>query len=196
MGKFKTITAESYFQPSIPIGLMVAEGVYVRPATLLDFLRPLDAIQLGDGVPGEVVDLFEVAKGASAYGYLYWPLFTVGVHYAILAVEAALHERYRRNGGPDRNATMGVTIPFLERKGLLPESQREYFTIAQKLRNEFSHPKFALITGPGFPALKRSADLILSRIRPNSSESKSCSCGEPQIAKIPFPETPSSTTSL
>lgn len=64
MGKFKIITAESYFQPSIPPGLMVAEGDYVRPATLLDFLQPLDAIQLGDGVPGEVADLFEVAKGA------------------------------------------------------------------------------------------------------------------------------------
>lgn len=160
MGKFKNITAESYFQTNLPPGLVTWDGDVIGPVRHTDYLRQLELIQLAEETPEDVATLFEVAKGAYAYGSLYWPLFTVANHYALLAVEAALHLKYRALGGQGRNVTMGVTIRFLQKKLSLPDGMRDTLSAAKGLRDQLSHQKFATISGPTPDILQRCAEVI------------------------------------
>jgi len=168
VSKHKQITLDTFFQADPPgsggiIPSPIGDGP--APAHYLDGFDMAN-VTLRNRVPENVAELFEVAKGAYMYGYLYMPLKIMADHYGILAVEAALYATYAANGGPDPEATMGRTIPFLEQKCLLPDvgptfgRSSGYHEVKAMRDKLLAHPRslVSLDLGPG--VLKICADLI------------------------------------
>jgi phosphotransferase system glucose/maltose/N-acetylglucosamine-specific IIC component len=137
-----------------------------------DLLEYVHDLKLVDRVAPDVAELFEMATGAYVYGFLYRPLMTMGYHYALLAVEAALLATYEQHGGTDKKATMGTTLLYLMDKGLLPmipspvhgpggDFPTAYHLVKQMRDGVFSHPRFATMLGiGGFHIFELCADLI------------------------------------
>lgn len=84
----------------------------------------------------------------------------------MLAVEAALFDRYVANGGLTGKATMGQTIPYLEGRKLLPQIRPmgkfpTGYHWALMYRNAvFAHPKVAIAVAAGLSNFEICADLI------------------------------------
>jgi hypothetical protein len=58
-------------------------------------------VQLDAGVPDEIRDLFEVARGAYVYSLPFYPLLTLGAEQLFRVVEAAVALHYKNCVGPD-----------------------------------------------------------------------------------------------
>jgi hypothetical protein len=163
---------DNFLQPdALPGEAAIIQG-RVRPGTVEDLLKYVHDLKLTDHVPPDVAELFEVATGAYVHGLLYRPLMTMGYHYALLAVEAALLAIYDQHGGTDEKATMGTTLPYLMAKGLLPLTQSPVpsptgnfptaYHLVKEMRDKvFSHPRIAAMMGiGGFHIFELCADLI------------------------------------
>jgi hypothetical protein len=172
MSRHKAITKENFLQPdALPGGTSIVQGD-IRPMIVEDLLEPVRDFKLTDRVPSDVAELFEVATGAYVYGFLYRPLMTMGYHYALLAVEAALLATYEQHSGRDKKATMGTTLAYLMKRGLLPLVQSPvpsplgnfptaYHLVKQMRDGVFAHPRFATMLGVGgFHIFELCADLI------------------------------------
>jgi hypothetical protein len=172
MSRHKAITKDNFLQPdALPGETAIVQG-HIRTMGVEDLLETVREFELTDRVPPDVAELFEVATGAYVYGFLYRPLMTMGYHYALLAVEAALLATYDQHGGTDMKATMGTTLPYLMAKGLLPLTQSPVpsptgnfptpYHLVKDMRDKvFSHPRFAAMMGiGGFHILGLCADLI------------------------------------
>ena len=70
-----------------------------------DWLQLILKPQLIDTVPIEIHQLFEVARGALAYGYFFYPLYTLAAEQLYRVVEAAVSYKYNSLGGPKPSKT-------------------------------------------------------------------------------------------
>jgi len=115
------------------------------PQRLDIVLRP----RLLETVPSDIVALFETAQGAIAYGYFFYPLYTIGAFHLYRALEAAFAVRARAEGFAAKRAGLGKTLDWLMSKGVLSASARESLEPLRKLRKEASHPDFQSLITPG-----------------------------------------------
>ncbi len=120
---------------------------------LLQFRGPVDGLvglllepKLNDAVPKDVRGLFEVAKGVSVYGCLFYPAFTVGLGEALRAVDAATHHLASSVGIQELG--FARRLKALHQENLLPGPWAEWDNV-RDLRNSFSHPAAPPILGPG-----------------------------------------------
>jgi hypothetical protein len=168
MSRHKAIDKDNFIQPDALPGEMAIVQGRARPIIVEDLLEYVHDFKLTDRVPPEVAELFEVATGAYVYGFLYRPLMTMGYHYALLAVEAALLATYEQHGGTDKKATMGTALAYLNDKNLLPlvsspvDNSPTAYHLVKKMRDSvFAHPRFAAMLGlGGFHIFELCADLI------------------------------------
>ena len=180
MPNHKQIRSDNFFETDPPGNIMMTidRGVAhpMIPQSLINLMNA-PKNQLVSEVPEDVSALFDVAKGAFVYGLVYRPLLTMGLHYAVLAVEAALYDRYIANDGKNPTATMGETIPYLagEKRRLLPQihASQDFATgyhWALAMRNNvFAHPKFATTFTVGVSKFHVCADLINALYMPAMS---------------------------
>jgi hypothetical protein len=128
----------------------------LRPKTVSDHLADLQAVTLAAVVPQAVRDIFDVARGAMIYGYLYYPLYTLGVEQALRASETAVRCRYDALGGPaqvitkrgPREPSYAECIDWLKRRGALSAKDAARWHATRRLRNAASHPSYQRL---GFP---------------------------------------------
>ena len=166
MAKYKKITPENFFERDHKFDVINLATKEVRPLMPHDVLGFLDTLRLHDTVPENVSEMFEVAKGTWAYGLLYAPLRTMGEHYGVLCVEAALYALYVANEGKSRKATMGRTLSYLRTRNLLPEINvrpdgKTSFDLVLFLRNDlFAHPKTTALLGATSSILTMCVELI------------------------------------
>lgn len=102
--------------------------------------------RLSDSVPSEVRDLFEVARGAMLYGYLFYPLYTLGSEQIFRVFEAALKHKCASVNAPSKLRSFRKMQNWLATEGYLPNSER--WDVARELRNESSHPERQSIITP------------------------------------------------
>ena len=80
--KFKKLTLDNWLQPEkIPtywVRVSQEDGK-AEPMTSEDWLSLILEPQLTENVPKDLLYLFEVVRGALAYGCLFYPLFTLGL---------------------------------------------------------------------------------------------------------------------
>jgi hypothetical protein len=123
-GQFKPIIGDDYLQ---------------------DILRP----KLLESVPTEVQVLFEVARGAMAYGYFFYPLYTLAAEQLFRVVETAVAHKCKSSGTPKSSKTFEKRISWLVDKGIIPSSESIRWDAIRKLRNAASHPESQSIFTPG-----------------------------------------------
>ena len=90
---FKCLNPNNWLQPDFgPVLWPDPEGAPPGTGWLIDVLGP----QLSASVPSEVLKLFEVARGAIVYGYLFYPLMTLGERAALQDSGNRLRPEMRR----------------------------------------------------------------------------------------------------
>ena len=106
-------------------------------------------------MPNEVGRIFEVARGAAAYGYFFYPLMTVAQHHLYRAAEAAVRFKFREldatpPGMENRGLARGASsdprdfkrmVEFLASRGLIPQDVAASWRAIAKSWKVVSHPE-------------------------------------------------------
>jgi hypothetical protein len=102
--------------------------------------------RLSERVPSEVRDLFEVARGAMLYGFLFYPLYTLGSEQLFRVFEAALKHKCKLAKAPPELCGFRAMQKWLEARGHLAEPRR--WDAVREIRNETSHPERQFLVTP------------------------------------------------
>lgn len=167
MPKHKRITLENWRQPDPASSVFTMVNRLdgsVRPITPEDYVAPALEPQLVESVPEEVRDLYEVARGALAYGFYFYPLFTLATDQSLRVVEAAVEAKARAMGCPRKVSTFDKLINWLGTQGAIPGAELDGWHELRRLRNESSHPRHQHIFPPAavFGMFRHVAELVNS----------------------------------
>jgi hypothetical protein len=164
---FRKLTADNWLLPdeasSMFFGASSADGQF-RPMKGEDWLRPILQPQLNDTVPFEVRRLYEVARGALAYGYLFYPLYTLAAEQLFRVAEAAVTHKCKAVGAPNSIRSFQPKVDYLVNQGIISAEDKSRWDAIRKLRNIASHPENQTILPPGpvIGLLERITDSINS----------------------------------
>lgn len=114
-----------------------------------DYLHRVFARDLSSQIPIDVRRLFEVARATLAYGYLFYPLFTLATEQLFRVVEAGVRLRCDIAQTPAKVRTYEKRIEWLAAQHIVSEAARERLHNLRHLRNESSHPERQSIYPPG-----------------------------------------------
>ncbi len=148
---FKEITPSNWLEPDDVLKgfVRVSPDGRSRPITGDDYLRDILRPKLLELVPADVQALFEVARGAMAYGYFFYPLYTLAAEQLFRVAEAAIALKCKALEAPKSEGTLKKRINWLVDKGIVPRSELIRWDAIRKLRNAASHPDRQSILTPG-----------------------------------------------
>jgi hypothetical protein len=150
----KKLTPENWLEPD----LTSTGWTHYAPAASghmegAAWLRQFSRAELDAAVPEDVRALFEVARGALIYGYLFYPLYTLGIEQLTRVAEAAITHRCvalnaparARVGNTGKNKTkrmdFELRIEWLAQQRALSAAERDAWHGIRKWRNTASHPR-------------------------------------------------------
>lgn len=113
-----------------------------------DWLDQVLEPSMTDQVPHGVQALLEVARGAHAYGYFFYPLYTLAAEQLYRVAEAAISQRCKLHEGSSSPKRFLDTIDWLADQKVISEEDRVYWHAIRKLRNSASHPERQMIITP------------------------------------------------
>jgi len=126
--------------------------------TIEDLQKSVCDIQLIAGVPEGVKRVLNAAKRLHIFGYFDYYFFTISQHYAFLALESALRNRYSEiHSKPKKFVGLGLIIKELVQKGIIPKGEANRYDAGRHLRNSLSHLTDPPIVTPDPTSLKRVA---------------------------------------
>ena len=126
--------------------------------TIEDLQKSICGIQLIPDVPEEVKNVFKAAKRLHIFGYFEYYFFTVSQHYAFLALESALRNRYNEmHGKPKKFIGLNTIIEKLVEKKIIPKGEAKIYEAGKYLRNSLSHLTNPSIMMPSSTTLERVA---------------------------------------
>jgi hypothetical protein len=163
--KTKRLTDENWLEPD-PVSTLLAvvdrRDGSVRPLAPEDYVQPALQPQLASAVPEDLHDLYEVARGALAYGYYFYPLLTLAADQCFRVAEAAANLKAEELSCPKRVSTFRDKIDWLVASGAIPARDQESWHGLRYLRNEGSHPRRQHIFTPGiaFNTFHHVAELV------------------------------------
>lgn len=119
-------------------------------------------VELDPGVPEDIHDLFEVAKGTLAYGWFYYPLYDGGQQQLFRLAEAAAFNRYRELGGSENRPSFHRTIEWLRSRNEIDEASAPLWHAIREQRNSGAHAKHRSVVPPGHASrvLTNVADVV------------------------------------
>ena len=157
---FKEITPSNWLERDEVLKGFVAMSPdgHFHTITGEEYLRHILKPRLLESVPTDVQALFEVARGGMAYGYFFYPLYTLAAEQLFRVVEAAVAHRCKASGMP--RGTFEKRVDWLVEGGVIPRAESARWHAARDLRNAASHPKRQMILTPGnaIGMLERIAD--------------------------------------
>lgn len=113
-----------------------------------DYLSPILAISLKGNIPKEICALFEVARGAMAYGYFFYPIFSLAIEQLLRVTEAAISHKCQVLGAPPKIKSFAQKIDWLVKQKIIPENEKNLWHCIRELRNMASHPTRQMILTP------------------------------------------------
>lgn len=126
--------------------------------TIEDLQKSICSIQLIPNVPKEVKKVFNAAKRLHIFGYFEYYFFTISQHYAFLALESALRNRYSDIYGRPKNfVRLNEIIKKLVEKEIIPKGEAKIYDAGRYLRNALSHLEKASIMTPNSGILEKIA---------------------------------------
>jgi len=146
----KTLTLDNWLllDPAIAISVRLDEECQPHPATASDWLPAILRYELADHVPAEVRDLFNVAKGAMAYGLLFLPLFALATEQLFRVCEAAVRHRAKLAGATGATRKFQSNLWFLTSKGIIPKDEQDKWESIRRARDFASHPEQQMVANP------------------------------------------------
>jgi hypothetical protein len=140
---FKEIDARNWLTPD-PVVLRFAG---MEHAT--DYVETVLAPRLSGNVPEDIQKLFEVARSAVLYGYLFYPLYTLGMEQLFRVADAAIASRCEELGIPKDKKKFSDRIDWLAERGMFNRGEFSAWHTLRRLRNSASHPDDQSIVTPG-----------------------------------------------
>jgi hypothetical protein len=113
-----------------------------------DYLNYILRPNLHESVPSDVQALFEVARGAMAYGYFFYPLFTLAMEQLFRVAEAAVAHKFSALKIPKSTKKFEEKIDWLVNESIIPQSESALWHVVRHLRNMASHPEKPSILPP------------------------------------------------
>jgi hypothetical protein len=153
MGKlgFKEISLQNWLQRDETLTHFKKIGLNGKLDTISpeDYLRGTLTPRLIAAVPENIQALFEVARGAIAYGYLFYPLYALAEEQLFRVAEAAVKQRCKQLEMP-RNAQSNFVrcIKWLAQWGIICGAGASRWHNIRHLRNAASHPQRQMISTP------------------------------------------------
>jgi hypothetical protein len=113
-----------------------------------DYVETVFAPRLSERVPEDIQRLFAVARGAVLYGYLFYPLYTLGMEQLFRVGEAAVASRCEQLGMPKDKKRFSDCIEWLTERAVFDGVQSSRWHALRRLRNSASHPDRQSIVTP------------------------------------------------
>jgi hypothetical protein len=144
---FKRLTVGNWSSPD-PVGAAFADTNLAtgaqRPMTGDRWAEMMLAVELDVGVPLEVRDLWQVARGVLVYGWFFYPLYALGDEQLHRVADAAILCRYAQLGGPviarsGRPPNFARRLRWLLDQGHISKHLERRWQAIRELRNLGSH---------------------------------------------------------
>ncbi len=148
---FQKISLENWLKPDNLNSIFVRSSENSTETHIItDKERLADILKtnLSEKVPIEIHRLYEVARGAIAYGYFFYPLYTLGAEQLFRVAETAVNFKYKSVNGPKNINTYSKRLEYLEKNNIISSCEKDSFDNIRKLRNISSHPKNQSIIMP------------------------------------------------
>ena len=161
---FKDIDPANWLEPDLVMHAFVRIDPEAGPTRMegKDWVEAILRPRVGDAVPEDVQALFEVARGAMVYGFLFYPLYTLAAEQLFRVSEAAISHKCKAMHAPNSRKSLASRIDWLHQQGVIPDANMPRWHASRKLRNMASHPERQTIITPanaiGF--VERMAGLI------------------------------------
>lgn len=98
--------------------------------------------KISENVPENVRNLFETARSALAYGYFFYPLFTLGAEQLYRVAEAAAHAKCESLTAPKKSLERFKNhIEFLSSANVILVQDLQVWEFFREMRNSSSHAK-------------------------------------------------------
>jgi hypothetical protein len=148
----KRLTIENWLQPdpvSLAWGRVTFQTGIVSHAQGEGWLVAFTRVELDPAVPLEVRRLFDTARAALVYGFLYYELYTLGLEQLGLVAEAAFAHRAAADGCPMQkppnkkgevyDTTFGARIAWMTDNGHLTPAEAVRWDGHRQWRNHGAH---------------------------------------------------------
>lgn len=148
---FKKISLDTWLQPdNLNSHFVRYSEDFQEKHVITDIERLKDILvpQLNECVPLEIHKLFEVARGAIAYGYYFYPLYTLGREQLYRVADAALIHKYIRVSGRKSRASFSNRILYFKNENLFTQEEVNNWFDIKEFRNIASHPEDQSILYP------------------------------------------------
>ena len=90
-----------------------------------EWAREILKVELEEYVPDEVRQMFEVARGTLAYGFFFYPLYSLSEEQFFKVVDWAVKLKCQRMDAPDDVDTYDGRVDWLVSSGVIPEKDRK-----------------------------------------------------------------------
>ena len=147
---FKEISPSNWLEPDRVLKGFVRMSLngQSQPITGDAYLNHILEPKLVASVLADVQALFEVARGAMAYGYFFYPLYTLAAQQLFRVAEAAVNHKCKALGALKSKETFEKRIDRLMNDGTIPQPELNRWEAIRKLRNIASHPDRQSIMTP------------------------------------------------
>jgi hypothetical protein len=147
---FKELTPENWLVPDSTMRgfVRLSSDGKVHSISGEEWFRDILQPQIREAVPIEIRKLFEVARGAMAYGIFFYPIYTLGIEQLHRVVESAVTYKYKAIGAPSSVDTFKKKTEWLIENDAIPKSESIHWEGVRGLRNIASHPKMQSIYMP------------------------------------------------
>jgi hypothetical protein len=148
---FKTLTVNNWVEPDDASRQFVrlSSNGRAHPVTGNERMQRILEPKLVETVPIEIQRLFEVARGAMAYGFLFYPLYTLALEQIFRVAETALSNKCKDMGAPKPIKTFEKKIDWLISQSVIAAGDVQKWRAIRRLRNSTSHPGNQMILPPG-----------------------------------------------
>jgi hypothetical protein len=147
---FKALTEANWSKPdptTLLFGRLTADGP--RSVTGEEWLKICLAPILNKSVPIQVRRIYEVSRGSLAYGYYFYPLYTLAYQQLYRVLDTATLYKCRAENAPKMETnSFSKRIDWLFKQCFLPPEDRIVWDACRRLRNYYSHPEDQTIMGP------------------------------------------------
>jgi len=162
---FKRLTSENWLAAD-PVWQHFSHPPFADPATAWadDVLKH----ELTPAVPLPLRKMFEVGRGALMYGFLFYPLLTLGTDQLFRVLEAAINAKCEASHAPARVKRSSEKLNWLAEKKHISEAQHKRWDTARLLRNHSTHARDQYIYDPTMASdmLRLTVELTNELFRP------------------------------
>ena len=114
-----------------------------------EYVKDVLGAKLSESVPKDIQALFEIARGATLYGYLFYPFFALAAGQLFGVAEAALVHKRDQLGMPKNKKRFVDRIEYLEQQGVFSHDKADHWHTIRRLRNSETHVSSQSIIPPG-----------------------------------------------